>query len=416
LLTIPVTIKADVFNRAYRPLLNDHNRFNVLIGGAGSGKSVFVTQRNIIRWMEGGHNFLILRKVGRTSRHSTFALTKQILSSWSIPAEWYKVNESEMTITNTINGSKMLFMGLDDREKIKSITFAKGVLTDVWMEEASEFSKSDFKQLNLRLRGRASVPFQLTLSFNPISALSWIKKEFFDFEKPRTTILHTTYRDNRWVDNEYKAELESLKHTDPVLYDIYALGKWGVLGNLILTNYVIHDFDVDDPKFKQDVFGGMDFGWNHKSAALKIAEYDGEWYILNEVWQSYLTNGELIDKVKQELGTGFSINADSAEPDRIMEFQRAGMKVTAAKKGKGSIKSQIDILKTKRIHIHATNCPGTAKEIQQWKWREDKDGNVLDEPVPFQDDAMAALRYAAENRRFERIKIKYDSVVKRDRF
>jgi phage terminase large subunit len=284
------------------------------------------------------------------------------------------------------------------------------------MEEASEFSKSDFKQLNLRLRGRASVPFQLTLSFNPISALSWIKKEFFDFEKPRTTILHTTYRDNRWVDNEYKAELESLKHTDPVLYDIYALGKWGVLGNLILTNYVIHDFDVDDPKFKQDVFGGMDFGWNHKSAALKIAEYDGEWYILNEVWQSYLTNGELIDKVKQELGTGFSINADSAEPDRIMEFQRAGMKVTAAKKGKGSIKSQIDILKTKRIHIHATNCPGTAKEIQQWKWREDKDGNVLDEPVPFQDDAMAALRYAAENRRFERIKIKYDSVVKRDRF
>ena len=414
--TIPVKIKADVFNKAYRPLLHDHNRFNVLVGGAGSGKSVFVAQRNIIKWLAGGHNFLILRKVGRTSRHSTFALTKQIISDWGLPTDWYKINSGEMSITNMVNGSKMIFMGLDDREKIKSITFETGVLTDIWMEEASEFSRDDFKQLNLRLRGRASVPFQITLSFNPISALSWLKKEFFDFEKPRTTILHTTYKDNAWLDDEYKKELEGLKHTDAVLYDIYTLGKWGVIGNLILTNYVIHDFDINDPKFSHDVFGGMDFGWNHYSACLKIAEHDGEWYILDEVYRNRLTNGELIELVRDKLGFGFYINADSAEPDRIMEFKRAGAKITAAKKGKGSIMEQIDVLQTKRIHIHATNCPGTINEIQQWKWKEDKDGNVLDEPVPFRDDAMAALRYAAEKRRFERIRIKYDSVIKRDRF
>jgi len=392
---IPFIVSKNVFNPVFLEYLNNNKRYRIFYGGAGSGKSVFVVQEKIIQFFQGGHNILVVRQTSKSNRQSTFALFKQILNKWKVPSQWYSINKTEMTITNTVNKSQIAFAGLDDVEKLKSITFETGILTDIWIEEASEVSERDFNQLDLRLRGMSSVPLTITLTFNPIDINFWAKKRFFDRVDDDTFICKTTYLDNRFIDEQYKKTLEKLKEIDQVYYNVYALGEWGVLGNKIYTNYKIYDFDVNDPKFK-DICIGVDFGFNAPSSALKCAFYDNEIYILDEIYQSGLTNSELIEEITKQMTTGFHVIADCAEPDRIEEFKRKGFWIDACSKGDGSIKSGIDWLKAHKIHVHLSNCPETAREFQAYKYREDKDGNVLDMPVKFNDHAMDALRYAVE--------------------
>ena len=408
--SINFIVPKKVFNPVFLDYLNNNKRYRIFYGGAGSGKSVFVAQEKIIQFFQGGHNILVVRQTSKSNRQSTFALFKQILNKWKVPSQWYSINKTEMTITNTVNKSQIAFAGLDDVEKLKSITFEAGILTDIWIEEASEVSERDFNQLDLRLRGMSSVPLTITLTFNPIDVNFWAKKRFFDRVDDDTFICKTTYLDNRFIDEQYKKTLEKLKEIDQVYYNVYALGEWGVLGNKIYTNYKIYDFDVNDPKFK-DVCIGVDFGFNAPSSALKIAFYDNELYILDEIYQAGLTNSELIEEVKKQMTTGFHVIADCAEPDRIEEFKRRGFWIDACSKGDGSIKSGIDWLKAHKIHVHLSNCPETARELQSYKYREDKDGNVLDMPVKFNDHAMDALRYAVEYWRLNyNIQFSFDNI------
>ena len=126
----------------------------------------------------------------------------------------------------------MIFKGLDDTEKLKSITFPKGELTDIWIEEASEVQEEDFNQLDVRLRGKGTHK-QIVLTFNPVSVLHWLKLRFFDRRDPRAVVLKSTYKDNNFLDEDYKATLEGYKETDPYYYSVYCLGEWGVLGQTI---------------------------------------------------------------------------------------------------------------------------------------------------------------------------------------
>lgn len=389
--TITVDIDPRVFNPIYLPYLSSRSRYEVFYGGAGSGKSHFIAQRLVVRHLaEPGHKTLVVRKVGKTSRHSTFALIRQIIAEWGV-AHLFDIHRGDLEITNTVNKNQFLFLGLDDVEKLKSIAG----ITDIWVEEASEITEADFNQLDLRLRGPTRRPKQITLSFNPISNLHWLKRRFFDRANPRTVTLQTTYKDNRFIDAEYAAVIEGLKTIDPVYYQVYGLGEWGVLGNLIFSNYVVEDFDPNPGRF-DSVHQGLDFGFNHPSAFLSVGLLDGELYALDELYVRGLTNDELIEASAGQFDKKRRTTADSAEPARIKAWNQAGWNVAPAVKGQDSVRHGIDWLKAHRIHVHAKRCPNLASEIQGYKWREDKDGNVLDEPVAFHDDAIAALRYAME--------------------
>jgi phage terminase large subunit len=228
---IKVQLPKRAFNKAYVDYLDDPSRYLVFYGGAGSGKSYFIAERYILHLMQRPMmNVLVVRAVGNTNRDSTFALFKQIISKWGL-SQLFKVTESDLRITCT-NGNSVIFKGLDDSEKLKSITFAKGELTDVWIEEASETLEADFNQLNLRIRGKGTQK-QIVVSFNPIDINHWLKKRFFDRKDDDIKILHTTYRDNRFLDDEYIALLESYKTTDPYYYAVYCLGMWGTYGKTI---------------------------------------------------------------------------------------------------------------------------------------------------------------------------------------
>ena len=227
-----VTIPRGAFNPLFRPYLTDNtHRYLILYGGAGSGKSVFAVQRFLYRLLTLPLcNILVVRAVAATNRDSTYALFRQVISKWGL-SELFSCKDSDLRIS-CANGNSVIFKGLDDTEKLKSITFPIGELTDIWIEEASEILEEDFNQLDVRLRGKGAHK-QMVLTFNPVSVLHWLKLRFFDRKDPRALVLKSTYKDNQFLDEDYKRTLEGYKDTDPYYYSVYCLGEWGVLGQTI---------------------------------------------------------------------------------------------------------------------------------------------------------------------------------------
>lgn len=237
-MSIDIEIDTSVFNDVYKPFLHDEHRFLIFYGGAGSGKSVFVAQRYIYKLLtQPKCNLLCVRAVGNTLRDSVFAELCKVIKTWNLKG-LFDIKESEMRI-RCLNGNEVLMRGLDDVEKLKSVTFVNGELTDVWIEEASEVKESDFNQLNVRLRGQGTKK-QIVVSFNPIDVNHWLKKKFFDKKNDKAAVLHTTYKDNKFLDEEYKEELESYKETDPYYYDVYCRGLWGVYGKTIFNAQAVN--------------------------------------------------------------------------------------------------------------------------------------------------------------------------------
>ena len=189
-------------NDIYEPFLNDNHPIEIFYGGSSSGKSHFIAQKHLFLGItERGHNFLTTRKVADTIRNSIWALYEQMVNKMKI-SNLVKMNRSTFSI-DFKNGNQIICKGLDDPEKIKSLTFKNGPLTDEWLEEATENTEKDYDQMQLRKRGIAPVRKQTILSFNPITELHWLKKRFFDVpDSDYVSILKTTYRDNKFLTSE----------------------------------------------------------------------------------------------------------------------------------------------------------------------------------------------------------------------
>jgi len=392
LMLFNIDIAEDIFNPIYFPYLENNSRYEILYGGAGSGKSVFVSQKKIKQHLENSHrNTLVIRKVDRTNRSSTFAEILKVIYRWKLQS-LFTITRSNMVITRK-DGGQIKFFGMDNPEKIKSTTFERGDLTDIWIEEANELTEEDFEQLDLRLRGLSSIPFQICLTFNPISELSWIKNYFFDRKLDNCITLKTTYLNNNFIDDAYKKKLIKLKETNKNLYNIYALGNWGSLGNLIYSNYIIED--LSQRKFDR-YYNGLDWGYNDPAAGLKMAFYDNEIYILNELYERELRNIDLMQKAQKIWTNKDRIIADNNEPKSIEEWRRKGWKIQAAEKGKDSVRYGINWIGSHKIHINSI-CSNFIKEIKTYSFRKDKNDNVLEEPVDFNNHCMDAMRYGFES-------------------
>ena len=270
----------------------------------------------------------------------------------------------------------------------------------MWIEEATEITQADFEIIDDRLRGELPPGqfYQIRMTFNPVSKSHWIKKVFFDIPDPNVLTHHSTYLGNRFIDDAYKARMERRKIVDPEGYMIYGLGEWGEIGGLILNNWEVREIS-QSPADYDDFAIGQDFGFNHANAILQCGIKDDDIYITREIYEFGKDTSELIPLAERaEVPQNKQMWCDSAEPDRIKMWQKAGYRAKGVDKGgtQGSVKAQIDWLKQRKIYVHPS-CRNTIKELQQWKWKkDDKTGEYLDEPVAFQDDAMAALRYVIE--------------------
>ena len=257
-MNINIKISKKVFNDVYIPFLNNTDRYLIFYGGGSSGKSFFIAQRYVYKLIQPIRcNLLVTRNTGDTNRTSTFPLFKQVISLWGL-SEHFKVNESDMRIVCKLTGNEVVFKGLDDIEKVKSITYSNGELTDIWCEEATEMQEADINQLKVRLRG-GKTKKQMVLSFNPINIQHWIKKHFIDSKL--ATVCFSTYKDNKFLSDEDRKALEDLKYSDEYTYEVYCLGKWGIVGKTVFDARAIQKRLENIPKpiktgyFKYDYDG-----------------------------------------------------------------------------------------------------------------------------------------------------------------
>lgn len=378
------TNKDQLFNNLLYDLQEAKTRFVLSYGSAGSGKSVTQAQHEIIKNLESHEKTLVIRKVATTVKDSVVALVISILNSWGMQP-YYTHNKTDQHI-RFANGSEMLFKGFDDPEKIKSIAG----ITRVWIEEATELSKADFNQLNLRVRGRDNL--QLTLTFNPTDEEHWIKKHFFDTEEIRknTTIIQTTYLDNKFIDEVYKQQLEGYRLIDPNYYKVYALGQWGGL----TEGRIFGSWDEVDELPDFDGWYGLDFGYtNDPTGIVKTVKVAKSLYFDEICYRTGLTNSDIAGLLRDSGYKKEPVFCDSAEPKSIEELRRLGINAAPANKGQGSVNSGIDFLRRSKVYITKRSA-NIRKENKYYQWQQTKDGKFINTPKDFLNHLIDPMRYA----------------------
>lgn len=413
----------------YKPYLKDYShRINVFYGGAGSGKSKFIVQKMLYKLLTlPKRKCLVTRKVGATIRESIFAEFKSLIGDLGI-YEQCNINKTDMTI-ELPNGSTFIFKGLDDSEKIKSISD----ISDIVIEEATELNLGDFIQLNLRMRSKQ--PYQqIHMMFNPTSKANWVYMTFFEKEYKGALIVKTTYKDNTFLSKDYINEIEQLKETDYPLWEIYANGKFASLDKRIFTNWQPLDFDINeirvervkqkadaingnvinfdiskhinDPLYQEEfknrkIYAGLDFGYANDPTAFIVFVADKrskEIWIYDEFYLTSLTNEDIYNQIRYKGYQKEVIIADSAEPKSIEELRRLGLRrIREARKGRDSILNGIQYLQTYKIYIHP-KCTNTIMEFENYTWQKDKKtGAYINKPIDSYNHLIDALRYGAES-------------------
>jgi phage terminase large subunit len=380
--------------RVYERNARSKARYPVNVGGARSTKSYSIAQLLIQRLLSRrNRKILVTRKTFPALRLTAYKLVVDLLSDYGYYGRLHHDKVSHI-ISCPWNGSFIAFLSIDDPEKIKSTEW-----NDVWMEEASEFEWNDFVVLQTRLSAPClpDEPNQIFLSLNPTDEEGWINQKLIlgPSFAGKVELIESTYRDNPFLDPEYVSLLQGLKDQDPNAYQVYAEGKFGKLTNIIYAPYtVVPEFPADF----DETFYGLDFGFNNPSALLEINVKDKVHHYLRQlVYQTGLTNGDLIEKVKTIIPPKHrrrTFFADAAEPARIEEFHKAGFNIHPADK---EVKVGIDFCKRQKFYTLSSNVD-LNKERSAYKWKTDKNGNVLDEPVKFMDHLMDAKRYGIYSR------------------
>lgn len=394
-----------VFNKHIYDKLTDYDTFTEIhYGGASSGKSHGVIQKVVFKSLQAWkypRKVLFLRKVGSSVYDSIFEDVKQCLEAWGLLGAC-KVNNSAYRI-ELPNGAQFIFKGLDNPEKIKSI---KGI-SDVVMEEASEFTLDDYTQLTLRLRDKKHPNKQIYLMFNPVSKVNWVYNAFF-VKKPKNTVIYqTTYKDNRFLDEVTKENIEELANRNEAYYKIYALGEFATLDKLVFPKYKKQLLNKEELKHIPSDFG-LDYGFINDPSAfmhVKIDEENKRLYIVEEYVKKGLTNDKIAEAIKT---LGYSkeiIRADSAEKKSNQELRNLDIpRVIDVIKGPGSVMQGIQYILQYEIIVDE-RCVKTIEELENYTWKKDKATNeYINEPVDSYNHCLDAVRYAVQDRIFQKKK------------
>lgn len=343
-------------------------------------------------------NALCVRRYSNTLRDSVFSDLKWAIHKLNLD-DFFVLSVSPMQITRKNTGQKILFRGLDDGLKITSISVDKGVLCFVWVEEAYEISsEDDFNKLDMSIRGEVPKGYfkQITLTFNPWSATSWIKARFFDKSDEDTFVKTTTWQCNEWLDEADRRIFEKMKVDNPRRYRIEGEGEWGIATGLIYDNVVYEEFDVNKIRQIQGVKSAfnLDFGFTDPNAficemvdntAMKI-------YIFDEWYQSGVTNKIIAQVIKDKGYGGQKIICDNAEPKSIAELREAGIRAEPSRKGKDSVNHGIQLIQNYQIVVHP-KCIEFKKEIENYTWKKDKNDKPTDTPDHEFSHGMDSMRY-----------------------
>lgn len=356
-------------------------RFVVNIGGSRSTKTYSILQLLIVKALESTEPLVIsiVRKSLPSLRISVMRDFFDILKSLDL----YNVEAHNKTEnTYQLNSTLIEFFSIDDAQK------RRGTKRDIlFVNEVNELTWEDFFQLNIRTTQ------QVFMDFNP-SETFWYNDQIQN--RDDVTIIHSTYKDNPYLNEEQINEIERLQFTDKQYYQIYALGEFAGHVDLIYTYIPVDDIPTYGAKL---VALGLDWGYaNDPTAVVEIWKWNDAVYLNELLYEPNLTNQDIADKLT-EIGVDkyVEIIADSAEPKSIEEIRRFGFNIKPATKGPDSILNGIDILKRHRIHVTKQSV-NVIRELNGYKWVTDKDGNKLNKPIDLFNHALDAVRYVALNR------------------
>ena len=356
-------------------------RFVINIGGSRSTKTYSILQLLIVKALESETPLVIsiVRKSLPSLRISVMRDFFDILKSLDL----YAVEAHNKTENTYMLGSTLIeFFSIDDAQK------RRGTKRDIlFVNEANEISYEDFFQLNIRTTQT------VYLDFNP-SEQFWYNDKIQN--RDDVTIIHSTYKDNPYLNQDQVNEIERLQFTDKQYYQIYALGEFAGAIDLVFSYTPVDDIPTSNAKL---VALGMDFGFtNDPTTLVEIWKQDSDLYLNELMYDKGLTNQDIGDTMKQYGVDRYTeIIADSAEPKSIEEIRRMGYNIKPATKGPDSVLNGIDILKRHRIYVtkQSTNI---IKELNGYKWVTDKDGNKLNKPIDMFNHALDAVRYVALNK------------------
>lgn len=366
-----------IFEKNYEALNDPAIRFVINEGGSRSSKTYSLCQLVIIYCLQNNNKVVsIIRKTFPALRATVLRDFIEILKELNI----YSVedhNKSEHIYTFS-NGSIVEFFSVDDEQKIR------GRKRDIaWCNEANELYFDDFTQLNMRTETK------LIFDYNPSESSSWL----YELPTEESILIKSTYKDNPFLPQSIRSQIEDLKRTDEALYQIYALGKKAISKSNIYSNWT---FVPHRPARFVNYVYGLDFGYNHPSALMRVYWCDNDIYIEPVIYESYLTTPMLIDKMQSfNVEKTVTIVADYARPEIIAELNNAGYDVQNANK---VVKKGIDNIKT--FGVFCQDDKAIRKEYENYKWKKVGD-MITDEPVKMWDDAMDAIRYATTHIRQE---------------
>ena len=388
---IQLNLKKSMFVPKFYTLLTDYShRWEFWVGSAGSGKSYTIAQKIIIRCCREPIRVVVCRRYGTTLRNTCFSLLREILTKWKL-APYVKIRETDMNIKFP-NGSEIIMLGLDEETKLLSLNN----ISTIWVEEAFEVPQPIVEQLNIRMRGQAANQ-QLILSWNPISKNSYLYN--FSVESPpdNSIYIHSTYKDNPFLNAEYIAALDEMEVRNPQKYRIYGRGEWGVDSEgLVITNWRAEEFDpLHLASLGYEHRAGCDLGWIDPSAVIDTL-YDREnkiIYVFNEFYKSGCQLEELANAIKDMDLTRIKLFVDAAEPRTIQYFRQQGINATACAKGKDSVKTGYQFLQDHLIIVRPS-CQKLIMELENFSYVKSKQtGEWTEDTTHEWSHAIDALRY-----------------------
>lgn len=396
---------SEVIGGGYADFWYSTHRYRSVIGGRASKKSTTAALWYIYNMMKyEGANLLVIRKVFKDHRDSTYTQLKWAIKQLGVEDRWSaKINPFEITYLPT--GQKILFRGLDDPMSITSITVDSGWLCWCWFEEAFQVSnESDFNMVDGSIRGLLPDHLfkQITLTMNPWNEKHWIKKRFFDVPDESVFTLQTNYFCNEFLDDADRNFFERMKSNNPRRYYVEGLGNWGIAEGLIFNNWVEEDFDVQDiireRRGMVKTCFGLDFGYTADPTgfiALLLDMEQRKIYIFDEIYETGLLNNQIAALIREKGYSKERIIADSGEPKSIAELKQYGIaRIKGARKGRDSILNGIQFLLQFQMIVHPS-CVNVQLELNNYAWTT-KNGKLMNEPIGDFNHLIDPMRYSTE--------------------
>jgi phage terminase large subunit len=348
-------------------------------GSSRSSKTYSIAQKYILKLLQEKNKTLsIVRKTTPALRISVMRDFFEILINMDL---YNSSNHNKTDKTYMLNDNLVEFFGMDDPQK------KRGAKRDyLWLNEANELYLEDWRQLAMRTTK------EITLDYNPSDEFHWIYDEVIP--RKDCTFIQSTYLDNPFLPQEIIDEIESYRELDPAYFRVFGLGERGASQSTIFTHW--KECEVLPEEYNRRVYG-VDWGFNHPTAVVEVREKDNVFYVKQLLYRSGLNSYAIIDELdKLGVDKNARIVADSAEPDKINDLYNAGYRgVMPTVKGKNSVNRGIKAIKGHQLYITSDSLEGI-KEIKFYRYMEDKNGNILDDPIKVKDDFVDAMRYAID--------------------